>query len=208
MINFLWYFGGTWKLALAGTLVRRGLRRSHGVLVAFLLISLAKSAWLASVTDYKGWWIRLQPIDLALGALLVIEAVRLIAAHYPHSQRFATYTTVIFASVAVVVVVSTSDVLSPYCRTHLSWLVWLTRQWTAACLLVVVMTASFYSRAPGEWSSNTLRYLTGTVFLFVMELAGAGAYAYHQPSARVLLLLAPIAACCCWAAMDGKGERV
>lgn len=203
----LWGCSAAAKLSTALLLLAR---RVGGPLPYLLLISVAKSAYLATLwgsPQYRIAWRQISWVDHTLACLLTIEACYLLAAHFPMPSRVTVFTTTIFGAITAFAVFHLDDG-SPVWMHEVGVAVRDQRWFASLCLGVLVLNAALHAMPRIVWRRNATRMLIGTGTMLVLEVAGLCMIKAQMSIAagQMLCLCAPIAACLWWARMDQSGN--
>jgi hypothetical protein len=203
------------KLAVSGKLAVQRLVDRYPFTVAALLISAGCQAWLLSTIwlnptiaarqeAYQAVWRIVTPFQVSASFAIGLEALWVMARHYPRAR------TLMLGTVAACAMASIAVVL-PYAYAMPAFMTKARSVWKVALLVgLVAARALLLKREPGM-SRNARLHIFGVLLAMsgsvVGDLVGAASRAYAvQALSKVILIGVPLAACRWWWQMQPAGE--
>jgi len=213
-----WYATILAKAVCLAVLLRRHLAARYLAFSILLAVGLAKSLWLAwsfmtaGNHGYRSAWIASQCLAIVLYAAVTLEAFYLQARHFPGIRWFAITLATMFTAISAVLTVATAGIGLSHWSGLAQRLVLMTRYYTLACLVMIVLAWSFFRIFPNVRLRENVRchvrmlalLLLGEVLVTGSAYATAGAW---MPAAQLVAAVWPLACYLAWSVkMRRAGE--
>lgn len=220
------YLGTLWvvtilaKMAMLWLLWRRGMTRPYPMLAIYLGGSVAKALWLWfcylqwGKAGYIAGWTKTQPVGDALYALITIEAVMIITAHFPKGKAFGAVTVIAFGLLAACALLAGAKLLPPVLEFIYEPALWLSSNMAAGCFITLALNIGFHKLVLVPWKSNVTRYASAVLMMLTLNVSGSvvtliAKRDYATLMAGALLILgAPMVGCVIFARLNVDGERL
>lgn len=213
---FAQHVSATVKVAIAGRMVASRLVDRYPFFTASLLVSASCQAWMlsglwfnatpaAQQAAYRHAWRIATPFQVSASFAMAVEALWIMARHYPRARNLMLLTVGACGVAAAAVILPYAYGLPTFAaKARLGWKITLLVMLAVARLLLV-------KREPGMGrnarlhSFAVLLAMSGSV---AGDLVGAASRGYWvQVASRVLLIGVPLAACSWWWRMQPAGEQ-
>ena len=203
------------KFAIAGKLARERLVERYPFFTAAMIVSAVSQAWLLSTLwlhpdipsrqhAYQQAWRIATPFQVSASFAVAVEALWVMARHYPGARNLMIWTVGICSAASAAVVL-------PYAFGVPTFLVKARAGWKLALLVGVLVARGLLGKQEPGMSRN-VRLYSFAVLLAMSgsvggDLAGAASRAYWvQAVSKAVLIGAPLAACAWWMRMRASGE--
>lgn len=202
------------KPVVAMRLAWRGAARAYPILAASLLAgaviqgALLQAFWTGGWPAYGTLWAKTAPWALAVSMALTLEALSVMARHFPKARNLSMLMLTVFGLL-------TAGVLAPLAGAmdKTVWLLALRANWKLAALGVLAGTRAFLGKVEPRMRKNVRLYVAGLLVCMAGAAAGDVIISAARPNywgiaiGQFTLLLAPLAGYRMWWKMDAGGEE-